>query len=186
VEVAIRAYQEERFFFNEAYRVTATLSSSIATIAMTAIGTRFYDFDRVRLLRSTGNYIDLYQRDYDWVMSRQDAVTYTQPAEWCLYNETVHFDSNADQAYAIVFDGLKSLGSTATDSYSVSSSVSWFSTSGARELIRHRARRELYMHVLKDNDLAAAAKMAEDDAYDTLKTRTNARTSTGFLRPTEF
>lgn len=188
VQTAIDAYANDRFWFNEAYRVTATLSISTASIALAAgIGTtttRFEDIDRVRLLRTSGNFIDMYKRDYDWIMARQDAVVHTQPAEYCVYGEALHFDSFGDKAYTFYIDGIKKLGNAAQDSYSESSSVAWFAD--ARELIRHRAKRELYAHVLKDIELAAASAAAEGDAFNELKDKTNQRITTGFIRPTEF
>lgn len=184
VQTAIDAYANERFWFNEAYRVTATLTVSTASIAMTALSVRFLDFDRVRLLRSAGNFIDLYHRDYDWIMSRQDAVTYCQPAEYCVYGDALHFDSFGDASYTLYLDGIKSLGNAASNTYSASSSITWFAE--ARELIRHRAKREVYAHVLKDIELAGAAAAAEYDAFNALKGKTNQRVSTGAIRPTEF
>ena len=184
VQTAIDAYSNERFWFNEAYRVTATLSISAATIAMSALSVRFLEFDRVRLLRTAGNFIDLYKRDYDWIMSRQDAVTVTQPAEYSLYGDYIQFDSYADQAYTLYIDGLKSLGNAASNTYSASDSTTWFSD--ARELIRQRAKRELYANVIKDIELAGASAAAEQDAFNALKGKTNQRVSTGSIRPTEF
>lgn len=186
VETAINAYENERFWFNEAYRVTATLSISAATVALSAMPSRFLLLDRVRLLRSTNNFIDLYPRDYAWIMARQDAVTYTQPAEYCVYGEFIQFDTFANQAYTLYCDGIKSLGNSATasDSYTPSSSVAWFTD--ARELIRHRAKLEIYAHVIKDFELAGASAAAEYDALNALKARTSRLTGTGLLRPTEF
>lgn len=185
VDTAIKAYEEERFWFNEVYAVTATLSSSTVYLDLTALPVGFADIDRLRLQRSANDYIDLYRRDYDWIMSRQDAISYVQPAEYCLYGQKIQFDSYSDRQYVLVIDGLKLLADTvASNSYSSGSVAAWFNE--ARELIRHRARRELYMHVILDDNMAKSAKVAEDDAYETLKSKTNARTATGFVRPTQF
>lgn len=184
VDTAIRAYEEQRFYFNEAYRVTATLSSSAMSIALSDIHPRMVEFDRVRLLINGIDMYDLYQRDYAWVMARQDILTYSPPIEYAIYAEKVQFDCGADQAYPVIFDGIKSLGNSASDSYSANDASAWFNA--ARELIRHRARREVYMHVILDADLAGAAKIAEDDAFNTLMSKTNQRASTGMIRPDSF
>jgi hypothetical protein len=184
VDTAIRAYEEERFFFNEAYAVSVTLSSSVAFIAQSALPTRFVNLDRVRLKKSATFYTDLYKRDYAWLMAQQDIVTSSEPYEYCIYNEKLLFDNYADQNYTLVLDGIKSLGNTASDTYSAASAVAWFNT--ARELIRHRAKREIYMHVLKDANLAAMAKLAEQEAFETLKGKTNSRVATGIIRATDF
>ena len=184
VTTAIKAYEEERFFFNEAYAVSVTLSSSVAVLALSALPVRILDLDRVRIKRSTTFYDEIYRRDYGWVMAAQDVITFTIPYEYCIYNEQLMFDSFADQNYTLILDGIKSLGSATSNSYSVSSSIAWFDK--AYELIRHRAKREIYMHVVKDTDMAAVAKLAEDDEFDLLKAKTYTRVATGQIRPTEF
>ena len=184
VTAAIRAYRFERFGFNEAYRVTATLSVSAAFIDLTTLSVRFRKLDRVRLQRNTTDYIDMYARDYDWLMSRQDAYALSMPLEYAMFNNAIHFDAYADQTYTMLIDGIKELTTNATASYSTGDTCAWFND--ARELIRHRAKREVYAHVLKDMELASAAMAAEQDAYKMLKAETAQQTSTGFIRPTEF
>lgn len=184
VDAAIRAYRFERLGFNEAYRVTATASVSLDTLDLTSLSVRFRKIDRLRLLRDAGDYLDLYRRDYDWIMSRQDDRTVSMPLEYALYNNTIHFDCLADQSYTILIDGVKELGTGTTLSFSAADASAWFND--GRELIRHRAKREVYAHVLKDMELAAAAAAAEKEAYDVLKSELNEITTTGFIRPTEF
>ena len=183
VTAAIRAYRFHRLGFNEAYRVTATASISVDYLALSSLSVRFRKIDRLRLQRAAGDYIDLYHRDYEWIMSRQDAQATAMPMEFAIYNDYIHFDSIADQTYTLLIDGIKELGNGSA-SYSAGDTSAWFND--ARELIRHRAKREVYAHVLKDMELASAAKAAEDDAYNTLKSETNTEVSTGSIRPTEF
>lgn len=183
VNTAIRSYRFERLGFNEAYKVTATLSTSADVIALSALPVRFRKFDRIRLVRTAGDYLDLYHRDYDWIMSRQDVRVTCQPAEYAVYNSTLHFDSMADQDYTLLLDGIKELGN-ASASYSSGDTSAWFND--AAELIRHRAKRELYANVLKDMELAAAAAASEREALRIIKAEMGEERSTGFIRPTEF
>jgi hypothetical protein len=184
VNAAIRAYRFERLTFNEAYRVTATLSISLASISLSSLTQRFRRIDRLRLQRNTSDYLDLYKRDYGWIMSRQDIPTAAQPVEYCVYNDTLHFDSAADQSYTLLIDGLVDLGTGTSATFSQSSVAAWFNE--ARQLVRHRAKREIYAHVLKDIELASVAKGGEDDALRTLKAEQNEQNGTGYIRPTEF
>ena len=184
VNAAIRAYRFERLGFNEAYRVTATASVSANYLALSDVSVRFRKIDRIRLLRDAGDYLDLYRRDYDWIMSRQDDRTTSMPIEYAVYNNTIHFDTIADQTYTLAIDGVKELGTGTTASFSAGDASAWFNE--ARELVRHRAKREVYAHVLKDMELASAAGAAEKDAYNTLKSELDQVASTGFIRPTEF
>jgi hypothetical protein len=183
VDTAIRSYRFERLGFNEAYKVTATLSTSADTMLLSSISVRLRKLDRVRIVRAAGDYLDLYHRDYDWIMSRQDVRVVCQPIEYAVYNSAIHFDSMADQNYSLLFDGLKELGN-ASASYSANDTSAWFTD--ARELIRHRAKREVYANVLKDMELAAAAGAAEKEALRILKAEHGEQISTGFIRPTEF
>jgi len=181
---AIRAYRFHRLGFNEAYKVTATASISADFLALSDVPVRFRKIDRVRLVRTSGDYLDLYRRDYDWIMSRQDVRIVCQPVEYAIYNNAIHFDSRADATYTLYLDGIKELGSAASASYSAGDTSAWFND--ARELIRHRAKRDVYAHVLKDMDLASIAATAETDALNTLKAEINEQNGTGFIRPTEF
>ena len=183
VDTAIRSYRFERLGFNEAYKVTATLSVSADVLPFTSLSVRFRKMDRIRLIRNAGDYLDLYHRDYDWIMSRQDVRVLCQPVEYAIYNNTIHFDSLADQTYTLLIDGLQELGN-ASASYSAGDSSQWFND--GRELIRHRAKREIYANILKDMELAAASGAAEKDALRTLKAEIGEQNSTGFIRPTEF
>lgn len=51
----------------------------------------------------------------------------------------------------------------------------------AEELIRSRAKRNLYLHSLGDPEMAAAMKAAEDEAYDALVRETTLRTQVNTL-----
>lgn len=184
VDAAIRAYRFERLGFNEAYRVTATASISANYLALSSLSVRFRKVDRIRLLRDSGDYLDLYRRDYDWIMSRQDDRVLSMPIEYAVYNNTIHFDTIADDTYTLAIDGVKELGTGTTASFSAGDASAWFNE--ARELVRHRAKREVYAHVLKDMELASAAAAAEKDAFNVLKSELDQVASTGFIRPTEF
>jgi len=178
---AIRFYEGERFFFNEAHAQTATLSTSAVAIAFSALPVRFLEIDRIRLALGSGSYDDLEHRSYVDLMHGQDAQATGQPIEFALYADSVQFDVKANQNYTLVMDGLKSLGNTASNTYTVSSSVSWF-TDG-RDLIRAAAKKSLYMNVTKDAEQALIANQAEMLALNMLRGKTNQRGS-GYVVPT--
>lgn len=183
IHEAIRAYEGDRFWFNERYRVSVTLSTSSATIALTSIDPYFREIDRVRLLLTSTEDRDLYPRDYAWVMSRQDIQLDAQPLYWAIYADTIQFDSYADQNYTLTMDGIEQFGGV-TSSFSASSSDAWFGF--GKDLIRSRAKLELYTHVIKgsDRDMLTMAA-AESRAYTHLKSKTNQRGS-GRVRPTQW
>lgn len=107
------------------------------------------------------------------------------PIEYCIYDEALQFDTKADQSYTLVLDGIVGLGNTAaSNSYSNGSVATWFNE--ARNLIRSDAKRDVYIHVLKDYEKGAAMKQVVDYEYAQLKARTNILKSTGMVRPTRF
>lgn len=184
VDYAIDFYAKDRFWFNEAINQTVTLTVSVAELALSDLPVRLLEVDRLRIQLSSNTYLDMYHRDYDWIMSRQDTNLVAQPVEFTIYNEKFQFDSYADQSYRLLADGIKSLGNTASDTYSTASAVAWFNE--ARDLIRAAAKRDIYTHVIKDFEFAVAMKQVEEAEFKRLKGRTNRLKSSGSVRPTEF
>lgn len=181
IDYAVRAYERDRFWFNEAKGVTVTLSVSTSFIDLSAFPYTFFDFDIVRLPLSGNTYSELLPRDAGLVMTWQMDGLVARPSEYCIYANAMHFDSVADASYALLVDGVRSLYVSATAS---ATNIAWFTD--ARDLIRARAKKDLFMHVIMDTPPAQTAAMhaAEDMAYRFLKGRTNRLKSTGHLRPT--
>lgn len=187
---AIRWYESERFAFNEAQNRTHTFSASNDVVPLTNIlasgaATYFVKIDRLRMQYSGGtNLTDLTQRDYDWLMDCQDAKSVTRPYEFCIYAEAINFDAVPDTAYVGILDGVKRLSTGATNSFSTSSSISWFSD-GA-QLIRYRAERDLLANIVRDDEEATKKAALEQTEYRRLKQRLNTHNSSGRVRPTSW
>lgn len=184
VDTAIRAHENDRYWFNEKYAVTATLSTSTASMELTTFAYTFLEFDRVRLVRTASTYWDLIKRDYSWVMDRQDVLVTTQPLEYTVYNDSLHFDAYADQNYPIIVDGIISLANLASASFSQGDTAAWFNA--ARDMIRASAKKEIWLHVLDEPDKAGAMASIEMSQHDKLLAKTNQKTSTGIIRPVEW
>lgn len=184
VDTAIRFYENERFRFNTNYQATVTLSSSANYIALTALPYRYLDFDRVRVVHDANNSFELMKRDYYWITARQDIEIFAEPQEYAVYAEKMLFDSGDSQATTIVIDGLVSLGNTASNSYSSSDTSAWFND--AYNLVRAYAKHDLYLHVIKDTELAGLMQITANKAFDMLKGKVNTIATTGQMRPTDF
>lgn len=187
---AIKYYEADRFTFNEAQNVTHTFSASNDVVPLTniltgAAATYFVKIDRFRMQYNgaTSNLTDLTPRDYGWLMSSQDAKSISRPLQYCIYADAISFDVVPQAAYVGVLDGVKRLSTTSSNSFSTSSSASWF-TDGAN-LIRYHAERDLLANVVRDDDEALKKSRLEQDEYARLKRRLNTRNS-GRVRPTEF
>lgn len=184
VDYAIARYKKERFWFNERDNVSVTLSSSVAQLALTALPVQFQKIDRVRVKLNSGDYLDAYPRDRNWIATRQDISITGMPLEYAIYDNALQFDSLADQNYTLVLDGVVDISSQTSVSYSNASEAAWFNE--ARNLIRADAKRDIYINVLKDFEFAAAMKQVVDHEYSELKAQTNRLLSTGVVRPTRF
>lgn len=185
IDTAIRFYENERFWFNTSYSQTATLSSSSAMISMSALPKQYFEIDRVRYVESASMKWALEPDTYDAIMMDQDIPVYAIPDRWCVYAGGLQFDSYAADDYTLVIDGLVSLADTVTsNSYSVASTAAWFND--ARNLIRAAAKKDLFMHVIKDGDQALGQAEMEKGAYKMLKGKTNQRASTGYVKATDF
>jgi hypothetical protein len=184
IDYAIDFYKDERFAFNTFYSSSVTLTVSAAFIPLTDLSVRPLIIDRIRLNMTANYYVDMVARDFDWIMARQDVHHIAMPVEYCIFNEKIQFDTYADDSYTLVLDGLMSLGSTASDSYSVADATAWFNA--GKELIRSKAKENLYLHVVKDMQQAQVMAEVTRMAFKNLKGKDTRQRSTGFIRPTDF
>jgi hypothetical protein len=85
-----------------------------------------------------------------------------------------------DAAYAVRVSGVFALA----DLSATADTNAWMTD--AEALIRSRAKREILTHVIRDAEGAAAMAQAEAEELQSLIQETNARSSSGFIVPTEF
>jgi hypothetical protein len=180
VRDAVRHYESERFWFNEFHRASATLSVSSDTIALDTLPVVPMQIDRLRLRSGAGPLSELVRRDPALLLAMQDAGETAQPTSWAIYADALRFDCRADRSYEVLIDGVRKL-STASAAADVSPWVN-----DARDLVRSAAKKQLYLHVVKDAEQAAACAAAEAEALAMLRAKSNARKATGTLRPTMF
>jgi hypothetical protein len=177
---AVRHYETDRFWFNEVKDSTVTLSVSAAMLDLSSLSPTWLKFDRIRRKLDGSNYIDLIPRDYEYIMASQDTALLTNPAEYCIYANALQFDCMAIEDTTLVFDGIRRVS---TASASTDASV-WFND--GVDLIRARTKKDLCLHVIRDEALAGIMDAAERLAYSYLKGRTNRLKTSGFIRPTTF
>lgn len=181
---AIKFYEDTRLAFNEVQNVSHTFSISNDVVLLTALPVYFTRIDRLRMPYSGAqNLTELTKRTYDDIMDAQDAKSIARPLEYCIYAEAINFDSMPNQTYVGILDGVKRLSTGATNSFSTSSSIAWF-TDGAN-LIRYHAEVDLLANIVRDDEEATKKQMLEKRELDKLRTKLNARGS-GRVRPTEF
>lgn len=182
VRDAVRTYENERFWFDEQYRASATLSASAFSIAMTALPYTFLSIDRLRLRLSGGTDSELQRRNYADLMASQDARLYAQPAWWCVYNNAIQFDTAPTANTTIILDGVVR---QTTASANTDTSV-WFDDPTVSQLIRNAAKFSLYANIIKDGDQAAASKSMAELALRSIRDKTSRRLTTGHVMPSYF
>lgn len=179
---AIRAYEGERFYFNETADQTLTLSVGVASVPWASLPRNFLTIDAIRFLMpgSTNVFSTMIKRSYDWIVEQRNIGITAPPSEYCVYNNALMFDCSDSVDNTLMLDGLLKL-STASSSNDTSV---WFND--AVDLIRSRTRYEINVNILKDGEAAAGAATMEDRAYRRLKGITTNLKTTGRVVATYF
>lgn len=173
---AIAAYEDERFYFNEARTIT------FSTVA----SQEFYDSDDAAAFANLVkiDYVFIYIGDQpfqllamkpaDMEASVLNGTSTGQPSWYCYYNEQMRFYPVPSDAWTVRIGAAVKVAAPASDS---EASNPWMTK--AERLIRSRAKLELALHVLKDTELAGTLTQAVEEAYEQLKERTNQLTQIG-------
>jgi hypothetical protein len=104
-----------------------------------------------------------------------------RPYRYSYYEQTLRLYPEPDRIYPVRVAGVFRVNPPATD---VEAGNPWMTE--AEELIRSRAKRNLYMNSMLGTEATqvAAMKALEDEALSRLKRETSSRTQVKFLRPT--
>lgn len=184
IQSAIRTYERERFYFNEALATFTTSDGQEYYIAAdSAAVTKITTASVIDDLRITvsGTHYPLTRRDWSWINDAMSNSSHEgDPTDYAIFGQQVRLYPIPGAARVIVAAIVEKAATiTAT-----SSSNYWFTD--AEELIRASAMRRLYAEVEKSPEEALLWGKIEKLAYDTLKAETETRISTGQVTPTEF
>ena len=182
---AIEAYQDERFFFNEGRAITFTTTAS----------QEFYDSDDAAAIATIQkiDYVVLYVGDTPYhlkAMAPADIETAStngtntgQSGWYCWYGNQIRLYPNPADAWTVRIGASIKVAEPATDG---ETGNPWM-THAAR-LIRSRAKLELALHVLMEDELATTMNTAVTEAEAQLKSRTVQLTMVdqGTIAPMEF
>jgi hypothetical protein len=176
IGTAIQFYERKRFYFNE-LRDNGSWS--------TAVGQEFYgsadssliytmpSIDQISILAYT-NRLQLTPRTAREIEEMSVGTTWTgMPTDWCFVGENIRMYPIPNLVYPVYLTGTQRL----TALINPSDTNAW--TVDAEPLIRARAKRELFTHVLRDPDNATLMNQAEQEALANLKGETGARVAAG-------
>lgn len=170
---AIGAYQQTRFHFNEGRTVTFT----------TVAGQEFYDADDAANIAKLWvvDYMVYYVGDTPYHLGQltpaemegasANASNTGEPGAWCWYGDQIRIYPAPSGAYTVRVGGTMTIAAPATDA---EANNPWMTH--AERLIRSRAKLELAIHVLKEQDTAAAMGEAVREALQQLNDKTTKRT----------
>lgn len=166
---AIAAYEDERFHFNESRALTFT----------TAQGQEWYteaDSANIALIQKI-DYVMVYVGDQPYKMAYERPeelealsvanTTTGTPWSYTWYGNAIRLYPIPDQAYTVRIGASVKVAAPATDG---EANNPWMTH--AERLIRSRAKNELALHVLFDDELAVKMAAAVKEAFDQLKGRT--------------
>lgn len=170
---AIDHYGKQRFFFNHE-RATASTVAAQENYALPD------DFVKEEYFEVTnGSHKERLKKvSYDEVRRRNSYSTIQSvPQEYAIYDGQFWLSLIPNIVYTLTLAYIKKLTAlSATDDTNA-----WM-TDG-ENLIRSRAKWDLYTHVIKDREEAITMKYAETEALKELKTEGSDRESTGYVRP---
>jgi hypothetical protein len=181
IQSAIKHYESERFWFNEA-RATASTTAPVASVGTPnyALPTDCIEFDSLSLTVNGTRYA-LEQAPWSDIDELVGITAgFGAPNLYALYADQIWLYPVPDAVYTLTLSYLKSLSALSANS----DTNAWVVE--AEALIRTRAKVLLMLEVTKDPEGAAGLEALEQDLLTRLRSRTGRIVGTGHVRPTEF
>ena len=178
---AINYYEREPWWFLEDRTDTFTTSSG-AEFYSSADQTWIATAGHINTLKITvnSNRYDLVPRQYEYLDSISLlATSLGQPQDFCYYAKQFRLYPIPDAAYEV----RASYNKRTTTLSAGSDSSDWMTE--AEELIRSRAKWDVYAHVIRDMEGAEYMKASERDIYGQMKSDNIGRVGAG-ITPTFF
>jgi hypothetical protein len=181
---AIAAYQPERFFFSESRDITfnTVASQEFYTSSDNAAIPTLQAFDYLILYIGSIPWPIARRTDVEIEVLNQNGLMKGQPWNWSYYNQQIRLGPVPDTVYAMRIAAHQKVAAPATDD---TAGNPWM-TDIAERLIRSRTKYELYLHVIRNMDMAQAMAAAVTEAFDALKGQTNRLVGRGITAPMEM
>ncbi len=180
IQAAIRHYQRHRFWFNESRSVTFNAADGTKDYSFATIGTEFYTIDGV-FLTNGSQIIELDRTDYTLIEQQADDTSEAVPSEYGYVAKGLRLHNTPDATYAVRITGHVKLAAPADDA---EAGNDWMVE--AYDLIKARAKAELYLHRYSMPNDAIAMQAAERSALNSLDGATQEKTGGGYLVATDF
>lgn len=176
ITTAIKAYEHERFYWNESRENTFPTVADQQNYGSTdaAFIGNITKIDYVYLLVGDTSH-KLIATTLDEMENVISAATSAgQPSEYAWYDEQLWLYPTPPEVWTVRVGAVLDIAEPATDG---ELNNPWMVK--AERLIRSRAKNELFLHVLRDFEMAQAMALAVDEAERQLFVRTTRQTKTG-------
>jgi hypothetical protein len=180
IQTAIKFYERRRFYFNEAQgSFSASTSQEYYGSADASFIPNLVLIDSLTITVNNTTY-PLYGRDWEYIDTIQTNAGYVgDPTDYVYYNNQIRMYPIPQQGRTFNISYIQRFATLSADT----DTNAW--VVDAEELIRSRAKREIYTHRIQSSDKARVMYEAEQDALTALEGETFSRVS-GSIRPTSF
>lgn len=181
IQSAIRHHERERFYFNEAVATFATVPGQAwYGAADLAVIPDIVEIDSLRLTAGASVYT-LTRRTLDAIEDADAApAVQADPTDYIYYRQQLRLWPTPAQARLVTLAYVQRLAALSADG----DTNAW--TGEADELIRARAKADLYANVIRDLQEAAPMRALEAEALARLRGETVQRAAVGRITPTRF
>lgn len=181
IQSAIKIYERERFYFNEATATFSTVANQeyYGTSDLADIAT-LVEIDAVKLTVNGRSY-PLVERDFAYLDAVSTTASYTgDPSDYAYFKLQIRLYPIPNAARTITLAYIKRF-----TTLSASGDTNAWMTDG-EEMVRMRAKADLFVNVIRSPEEAALCHEGELIAYTALTNETTRRITSGSLRPTAF
>lgn len=176
IKSAIKHYQDKAYWFLEARSFTTTIAGQ----GDYALPTDFQEAEKARVLVGNTNY-PITARTYQFLEDRRITNTMTGiPCDLATYGATLLLYPVPSSAWPLTLSYIRIFPELSADG----DTNAWLYE--GEELIRARAKWDLYVNVMTDMEGATTASAAMTDAESNLDGQHASRVSSGRTTPTQF
>lgn len=185
IEKAVKFYQRERFWFNETREITfnTVIGQEFYTLTDNPVIPNLIAIDYVTVTEGT-TILELTHVSTRWHDTDDFTTAANLPVEYSYTEGKLRLWPKPNKIYPIRVAGYPAGAPRAAFPASDAEANNPWMTE-AEELIRSRAKRNLYLHHMGSRAKAEDMKAAEDEALRALRTETSRRTNVHCLAPAE-
>jgi hypothetical protein len=177
---AIVFYRSQRFYFNETSGTFVTVADQESYGTADGIPSTINNINRVELTVTSTYKPELIRRTFNYVRKLNGFVAKGQPYDYAWYQQKFYLSPIPNAVYTVTVYFNKNYAELTLDA-----DTNDFLTE-AKDLIEARSEWWIAKKILKDDELAAAAKEDEKEALLSLRIRTDRYLTSSTLQPTCF